>query len=166
MIAEARQWESLSGKAQVIGTATVRGQMVFLVKYGDIEFPSIVKPDEIDSLIENDEQRLKSRKLARMKSEDSAISSYVSLNEKVEEYANNFPPMRKAKIKSSLSKLVRSEGNILSRSDLIEQMVKEGANVTLISGTKVLQTTSGSYIEQSRLTKTGIDYAEFLLGSI
>lgn len=81
----------------------------------------------------------------------------------MEEFAKGFSAMRKAKVLAALDTSVQNNGMVLTRKALIEEMVSEGAVVTVAEGSKALMRPSGSYLLQKHITKTGIDYAEFLI---
>lgn len=155
-----KEWESVNGKAQVVGITVVAGQSRMVVKYENLELHELVKSEELVARIENDEKRFLSR-LPKPLAEITDIS--ITAKSKVEDFANQFPPLKRGKVISTLGKIVANDGRYVTRAELVEEMVADGGVVTVISGQKALQRQSGSYIEQSRLTKTGMDYAEYLL---
>lgn len=81
----------------------------------------------------------------------------------LEQFAKGFSAMRKAKVLAALDTSVQNNGMVLTRKELIEEMVAEGAVVTVAEGSKALMRPSGSYLLQKHITKTGIDYALFLI---
>lgn len=154
-----KEWESLNGKAQVIGIAVVAGQSRLVVKYESLELTELVRSEELAARIDNDEKRF----LSRTPKPLTETNETATISSRVEDFASSFSPLERGKILSVLGKLVANNGRCLTRSELIEEMVADGAVVTVVSGQRALQRQSGSYIEQSRLTKTGMDYAEYLL---
>lgn len=154
-----KEWKSVNGKAQVVGITVMAGQSRLIVKYEDLELPELVRSEELAARIDNDEKRF----LSRLPKPLSETNDTVTINSRVEDFASSFSPLKKGKTLSTLGKFVVNNERCLTRSELIEEMVAEGAVVTVVSGQRALQHQSGSYIEQSRLTKTGMDYAEYLL---
>ncbi len=71
--------------------------------------------------------------------------------------------MSAGKKRKTLEKLVNRKGRIISRKDLIEKLVKEGRVVGEYNGEPTLETSDGSFLGVSQLTKTGIDYAKHLI---
>ena len=79
-------------------------------------------------------------------------------------YVETFGPMQKARVSAALDKQVQSRDRLISRADLVQEMVGDGARIVPhpTDGRK-LQRPNGSFIEESRLTKTGMDYAAYLI---
>lgn len=155
-----KEWESVNGKARVVSITVVAGQARMKVKYENLELPELVNSEQLAARIENDEKRFLSR-LTKPPAEITDISTTAKT--KIEDFANQFSPLKRGKTISALGKFVTNSGRRLTRAELVEEMVADGAVITVISGQKALQRQSGSYIEQSRLTKAGMDYAEYLL---
>lgn len=88
------------------------------------------------------------------KNEDSKISSFL----------DGLPPMQKKNGGMALETSVLFHNKPISRANLVEQMVAEGAEVVAHDkDVRRLQKPDGAFIEQARLTKTGMDYAEHLI---
>lgn len=68
-----------------------------------------------------------------------------------------------AKAKGALNQPTKSGGVITDRKTLIEEKVAAGYTVQVLpNGKRRLVSPSGSYLEESAITKTGMDYADFL----
>ena len=83
----------------------------------------------------------------------------------LESFLNTFSPMQAAKARACLEMVVKHNGgDLFRRFALIELKVANGATVTTRkSGERVLMNQDGSWLDKQNITKTGIDYAEFLL---
>ena len=73
-------------------------------------------------------------------------------------------PMQRARANAALDKLIRFNGKPETRRSWIEREVKLGATVVeRPRWGRVLQDPRGSFMEQAQLTKTGMDYADYLI---
>lgn len=69
-------------------------------------------------------------------------------------------PLQRGKVAKSLTTKLNYKGQELSRRDIIRRLVNEGRT---LDGDKLIDQ-EGSFLDARRLTKTGIDYARFLIG--
>jgi hypothetical protein len=87
----------------------------------------------------------------------------------LDKYLATLSPMRAAKAKQTLLLQVRVNGDaFMTRAALIEGRVANGAvvcamTVSSMAGQRVLMNRDGSFLDQANATKTGLDYAEFLI---
>lgn len=77
----------------------------------------------------------------------------------------SMPPMQRAKANAALEKSTVNNGNGVYRQALIEDRVNKGYKVQIQNGKRRLVGPDGAYFEQSALTKTGLDYADYLAKS-
>ena len=74
-------------------------------------------------------------------------------------------PMNAGKMRAALDKNLGWHGGVAKRSAIIEELVGKGAKVvTSQGGERRLTSPDGSYLTGDTLTKTGLDYAEWLAG--
>jgi hypothetical protein len=90
----------------------------------------------------------------------------------LDKYLATLTPMRAAKAKQTLLLQVRVNGDaFMTRAALIEGRVASGATIVAMTvpsmpsmvGQRVLMNRDGSFLDQANATKTGLDYAEFLI---
>ena len=81
-------------------------------------------------------------------------------------FLETFSPMARAKAKNALETSVIQNGKPRQRFEIIDEMVKEGAVIVEHpKDGRRLQRPNGAFIEERRLTKTGMDYAASLLAN-
>jgi hypothetical protein len=83
----------------------------------------------------------------------------------VQEFLAPMPPMNRKRAENALEMMVRVNGcySLVSRASLIEQRVSEGAVMAARKGEPILQRQDGAFLDARQITKTGLDYANFLL---
>lgn len=73
------------------------------------------------------------------------------------------PPMQKTKAINALNKRVLRDNEAVRRKDLVRKLVSEGWVVADRKGERCIVGKDGRFIEQSRISKTALDYAEHLI---
>ena len=83
------------------------------------------------------------------------------------EYLSSLNPMRAAKARAALEMFVKHNGGgIYRRHILIESKMASGARITTRkNGERVLMNPDGSWLDTMNITKTGLDYAEYIEGT-
>lgn len=86
----------------------------------------------------------------------------------VDEFLNELSPMAKSKANAALNETMQRDNKILTRRKIIEDSIDNGYSVELDTkgnrgGKRILVSPTGTFIEEKRLTKTALDYAEFLI---
>lgn len=73
-------------------------------------------------------------------------------------------PMHRAKAEAALEMMVRLNGatTLLPRHKVIEDRIREGAEVINRKGETVLMNREGAWLDQRNITKHGLDYAVWL----
>jgi hypothetical protein len=77
-------------------------------------------------------------------------------------FTSGMSPAQRTRAESALATKMSHNGAVVSRKELVDSLIEDGA--TVISHPKDgsrLMRPDGAYIEQSRLTKTAMDYARF-----
>lgn len=82
-------------------------------------------------------------------------------------FLNTLSPMRRAKAEAALTMPVRLNGatRLTPRHAIIETRIATGATLSEWRGQPVLKTPEGAFLDASNITKTGLDYAGFLLAT-
>ncbi len=74
-------------------------------------------------------------------------------------YEGDLPPMKLGRVRATLTTMVLYSGRPISRRDLIRLKVSDGWIVT----SHGLEAPDGVYLSEKALTKTGLDYAGYLV---
>lgn len=78
------------------------------------------------------------------------------------DFLSTLTPLLKGRVSKTFLKAIRHRGQVYKLGDLITKLVSEGWRVK--EGTmRILQEPSGIFLSQQDLTKTGLDYAEYLI---
>jgi hypothetical protein len=82
----------------------------------------------------------------------------------LDKFLSTLNPMQAAKARQCLEMFVKHNGgDIYRRHVLIETKLTAGAKVELRrNGERVLMNPNGSWLDRANITKTGLDYAEFI----
>jgi len=71
-------------------------------------------------------------------------------------------PMAAKRAKNTLNISVRNKGRLITRRALVDAKVAAGSEIKYSkSGTRRLQAADGSYLDESQIGKTAMDYAEY-----
>lgn len=81
----------------------------------------------------------------------------------IDGFADAASPMQKAKVLATLQKQIVSNRKASSRRDLVRDRVGDGATVVTSNGERRLTNPNGSYLAESQISKTAMDYAEHLI---
>ena len=157
-----RTWQTTLGQATVQSEATVGGQPRFLIKYenGGTE---LVRPEKLESRITSDVKMYESRQ--KMRTEAQALKETEQQEKtKYQDFTQSMSPMQASKAFNSLETNVQSGGVIVKRGDLVKQAVDDGAKIVIAKdGKRRLQKPDGTYRTESQVSKTAMDYADFLI---
>ena len=77
-------------------------------------------------------------------------------------FTKSMSPLARAKAEAALSKSLVNQGRAISRRSLVEEKIAAGAKIETRNGERRLMTPDGSYLAESQISKTGMDYAEHL----
>jgi hypothetical protein len=97
--------------------------------------------------------------------EKAANAKAAASEQRRKDFMASMPPMQRAKANAALEKYTVNNGNGVFRQALIEDFVKKGYRVQVQNGRRRLVGPDGAYFEQSALTKTGLDFADYLAKS-
>ncbi len=77
-------------------------------------------------------------------------------------YADQFSPLKRARIVKTLLKQQGINGVVDSRRNHLRRLIAEGRRVVTVKGERILRSADGSFLTERDVTKTGMDYAEYL----
>lgn len=80
----------------------------------------------------------------------------------VYQFTESMTPLQKGRVVKVLSTKKWYENEIMTRSEFIENLIYSGWKVVTIEGKRYLKTCNNVYIDEKAITKTGMDYAQFL----
>jgi hypothetical protein len=85
----------------------------------------------------------------------------------IESFLSGKTPANRATADRLLNSAVSSNGTILKVKDLVQSRVSEGATVRVHPKFgRILERPNGDFVEEARLSKTAMDYAEHLISSV
>jgi hypothetical protein len=158
-----KKWNSRYNDAEIVGE---RGD-TYLVKYGNTIY--FEPKATIERTIKIDEAEYASN-LARIEAEKLAAEKEAKQKEaRYEDYGftDGITGIKRERIIEALNKLVSWNGAVKTRKQQIVDAVNSGAKVKTmrLSGkdTRVLIDEDGSFFDEPVVTKTGIDFAEYLI---
>lgn len=170
-----REWNSVWGRQKIIGIYGGDLYEVKTIEDGSIRRYSI---NSIEEIISGDEYKLTSEyakevsdreEINRLREESrkAADEASAKTDAQIAEFAKSkgMSPPNAEKARQALVAQIRYNGDkIMSRKEMIEQLVSEGRIVEARDGGREL-TLPGSDISMSEnsTTKTGMDYAEYLI---
>lgn len=79
-------------------------------------------------------------------------------------YLSTFAPMRRARVQAVLRRVVRHNGECVPRHALIERKIAQGYTVRPDArwGRMLMNENDGAFLVEADISKTAMDYAEFL----
>lgn len=82
---------------------------------------------------------------------------------RVDKFIASMSPMAQGKVRKTLDVKMMNQGQAISRRELVERKISEGATIEVSKGgERRLTNPDGSYLGQSQIGKIAIDYAEYL----
>lgn len=159
-----KKWDSVEGPREVVGVITVGGEERLLVKTGDTRQHEIISLGEIEKTISRDGHHVKSVKDREAK---KIAESQIQKTERqhVNGFLSSKSPVARSKAEEALGVMMQTtDGSFKTRREIVEDMVLTSKAVVKPhpKDKRRLERESG-YIEEKRLTKTAMDYAEYLI---
>ena len=100
------------------------------------------------------------RQLAEKEAADTAKKEAA---ETLGGFEEGMTPMQKGAARKALANVRNYRGTLMTRRDLIRSLVGKGYTVQVDNGARRLTSPEGSFLGQDVLSKTGLDYAEWLV---
>jgi hypothetical protein len=120
-----------------------------------------------DSIHDTLEDAIEEVKLNRQRDARQSNSSPTNESEPLVDlsgFEETLDPKNKQRVINVLSKNVERDGSLITRKELIESKVQDGWVISEFKNKPVLEDPeTNSFLDTSDLTKTGIDYAEYLI---
>jgi RNA polymerase sigma factor (sigma-70 family) len=99
---------------------------------------------------------------AKQEKADFDKKADLERNEKVYAFTANMTPPQKKKAIDALDKSMMKNGQLITRRQIVEDAIAQKATIkSHPKFGKILEYPNGAFIEESRLSKTAMDYAEF-----
>lgn len=171
-----REWNSTYGKQRIVNLVKhPTGDLYQVETVGKGEIRQY-RPDQIEDVIKKNEHHLTPEYAAeqaeavetnrlRAERDARAAAARAAVDAKIAEFtaAKKMSVINAEKARLALTKNVAYRGSPISRESLIEKFVAEGRTIGTHDGKRTLETADGSFMDESPLTKTGMDYAEYLI---
>jgi hypothetical protein len=160
-----RSWDSREGVKSVVGTHP-NGMLLINVpgRVGHILLP----PGELEDEIDFDTRALASQRRTQVKSaaQEAESAALKAAHNETHGFAERLSPRSRARAIAALNKLQGFDGKYLPRREAILGFVKQGAKIDQQPPFgRVLRMPSGSFWTQKDLTKTGMDFASYMIAS-
>lgn len=155
-------WNSKEGTKTVIGDGIVNNNEVWQIKIENQPFSTFIKKTELDKEIlfdtKNLEQYVKNMQLKKEQEEKEQQLKKAPLYQ----FLSTLPKILQTKSETTLKRNVKNNNRLIPLHSLIEEKVEQGATVTQEKEGLRLST-NDSFLSQSQVTKTGMDYATWLI---
>jgi len=180
-----KTWQSIDGEKTVIGQAQGRPEGWLEVKVEGQRFNQYLHSDELEREVEFDTKKLASRKKmdAAVRQEEKEEADKEAKRKDVKGFTDGKSSVAEGWILKILNKTASINGKVGKRKDLISDMVDNGYRIVeetkqefiadssgnkklqdVKTGNRIFQSPDGGFLDQKQLTKTGLDYAEYLSG--
>ena len=165
-------WQGERGDRTIVNIIAhpTTGEPAYVVQATGQPFPNIITEDRIASEMILD-AKLRSQAILRQQKaiETDKISRERESRQQEHDswfgFTDNLPPLKRGKILTILAKhMTLNDDNIEERGNVIALLVTQGRRVTTRpDGIRYLISDNGRYLSEKDLTKTGMDFAEYLL---
>ena len=162
------EWMSVYGRRAVVGYAAhpVSGNPVALVMTeGGGGLHDLVREEDLERLIATEESRYYSHKKAKEALEVQALAVPGIEKNRWRGFTDSMTPRARGKACATLEWKTRYQGKICSRGDLIVRLLEQGYEVKRVHGGRRLESPDGTFLTEVAITKTGMDFAEYLCTS-
>ena len=154
-------WDTVRGKREIVGK---RPDGMFLVSYPGSRsstMSEILSAGDIDFERKRDASRLQSK--AQAKAAHAKEKRAKESEEYTHGFADRFAPNARQRIINTLLKTMGFDGKIMTRKEYIEKAVSFGARVVGSGSNRRVQHSDGGFFDQKQITKTAMDYADYLV---
>jgi hypothetical protein len=165
---EKTEWNSPEGKRRVEKIEDVPGRGVrYFIRTENLPSLMLLKPEELAGEIRRDESRFESRKKVKIQQEQELLDNKKVIEDKrgLHGFTEGMSPIKQRKIEEVLDTTQGFNGVFIKRRIYIENVVRDGAQVTSNQGGRRLELPKGTFYTERDITKVGMDYAEFLISN-
>lgn len=156
-----RIWASPQGRRKVEQEGERGGVLYYAVSTEGVAGLQLLPASDLEEEIHRDEANVASRERGRAAAETEVAAETERIRWRG--FTDSMTPRARARADKALSRQVSVRGEFAPRGEHVETMVKSGYRVrTDPKLGSILESPTGSFFTQKDLTKTGLDYAEFL----
>lgn len=155
-------WKSERGERSVFGIQVDpgSGKQVYLIASEGSRSLELVPADEIERYVFVEQSNYESRELARQQT--IQIEQKQATHDSWFGFVDALTPTKKAKAIDALNKQVSVRGEFAARGDHVAHLVANGWKVQKTKTGRVLEAPGGTFLSERDLTKTALDFAEYL----
>lgn len=161
-----REWNSLrQGRRKVVGERMIRGQRMYVVRSEGVPRETFFPVEDLENVIAVDESELRSRAEAEKRDATRAKEEAKARAEKrnLRGFEKRFSGVQLERVIDTLNRKQGVRGVFLPRREHMENLVREGYVVrTHPKYGRVLEGPDGGFFFEKDLTKTALDYADYL----
>lgn len=165
-----RTWDSKYGKQTIVRKETWGGQDHYWVKdekgneraYDAPRLEERIKQEGHEITPEYAKEQADKAEIQKLRQERDArfAAKKAATDAEIAEFTKEQTPMAAGKTKAALLKEVSNGGRVITRKALIDEKIANGARVVIEKGKRELRNPDDSFLDESALTKSGMDYAE------
>lgn len=94
---------------------------------------------------------------------DATAAAAQAVRDDVDGFADGLDSMRAARVRKTLNGPIRRGGKVVSRKELVRELVAAGHEVRTVNGERRFVGPDGTWLEEKTVSKTALDYAEHLI---
>jgi hypothetical protein len=162
-----REWQSVDGRRWVESILnTPRGERAVIRTEGR-NYTELLDPAELDGLIDFEERQKEDRRCMQLRAKEhderERIASLPAVS--IAAYTAKMTKLQATRVRAALEKQQGFSGEFLKRYEFIERAVLDGWMVEQGRTGRELTSSQGRYYTERDITKTAMDFAEFLIRS-
>jgi len=160
-----RKWKSRDGEVQIVGYWGNGTDKYVTTLDGKVGGSPIIPRASLEDHITLDERVAAEyeERLKRIVEDDAKAVEQKAIAEDIDGFGDDMNPMMRGRTVSALNSQRRFRGEVKSIKDVVRTLVNEGRTFETIHGERALVAADGTFMSQSALTATGIDYAVYLI---
>lgn len=158
-------WESPQGTRTITGQPLVNGERRWVVRTKGQKDDHLFGLDQIEAEVARDKANLEyqSRAQAQRDAESQRQAQETAEREDIDGFADDQSDLQRRRIVSTLNKVIRYEGKEMTRKEWVRTLVDAGGRVANTKDGRRIELADDMFIGEGDLTKTGMDYAEYLI---
>ncbi len=170
-----REWNATYGRQRIVAKDTTGPNPLYDVltvetgairRYDANRIEEIVTKDEHRLTPEYEAEQKEQKEISRLREEREARQAEKDkkVADEIAAFTAGMSNMAVGRARDALLKQASFDGNVLTRKEYIEKRIAEGRTVVGEGDDRRLEDADGVGLGVKGLTKTGMDYAEYLLG--
>ena len=171
-----REWDSIWGRQKIVKVTQGKSwagieDMYTARNYyaGRLEEVISRQEYELTPAYAKEQEERKRKLVAKQEAEQREAKRESQINAEIDKFASSLglSPMATARVKNALLLQVMVKGEMTTRKEWMEKALREGYTVGRTKYGRVLMAPDGeSFFTEKTVTKTGLDYAEFIFGEM